>query len=435
MSHPFNQFNLQPYLIHAVDEIGFKEPTDIQAQVIPVIQQGRSVIGQSQTGSGKSHAFLLPIMNKIDPDKQEVQAVITAPSRELAEQLYEKALELASYSDKEIVVQSYVGGTEKSRQVDKLAVKQPHIAIGTPGRLYDLIDENALKVYKSGVFVVDEADMTLDMGFLEEVDKMASRLPDSLQMLVFSATIPESLQPFLRKYMDNPVMIESGTKQGLSDTVENWLISTQGRNKLNLVYEVLTMGQPFLALIFLNTKSNVDEMAKGLKEKGLKVAKIHGDIEPRERRRVMKQIQNMEYQYVVATDLAARGIDIEGVSHVVNVEIPRDLSFFIHRSGRTGRNEMSGIAITFYEPGEEKQIEELEKMGLVFQPKTIQKGEVVDTYDRKRREQRKDKGKGDAFDTELHGMRVKAKKKVKPGYKKKIQYHADKKKRKQKRND
>ena len=221
MSHPFNQFNLQPYLIHAVDEIGFKEPTDIQAQVIPVIQQGRSVIGQSQTGSGKSHAFLLPIMNKIDPDKQEVQAVITAPSRELAEQLYEKALELASYSDKEIVVQSYVGGTEKSRQVDKLAVKQPHIAIGTPGRLYDLIDENALKVYKSGVFVVDEADMTLDMGFLEEVDKMASRLPDSLQMLVFSATIPESLQPFLRKYMDNPVMIESGTKQGLSDTVEN----------------------------------------------------------------------------------------------------------------------------------------------------------------------------------------------------------------------
>lgn len=433
MSHPFDPFELQPYLMTAIQEIGFQEPTDIQEKVIPVIQKGRDVIGQSQTGSGKSHAFLLPILNKIDPDIPEVQAVIAAPSRELADQLYEKALELAKYSPKEIVVQNYVGGTEKSRQIEKLSGKQPHIAIGTPGRLYDLIEQNALVIYKASMFVIDEADMTLDMGFLEQVDKIATRLPDTLQMLVFSATIPESLQPFLRKYMDNPVMIQTGSKEGLSDTVENWLISTQGKNKLNLVYDVLTMGQPFLALIFANTKQNVDQLAAGLQEKGLKVAKVHGDIEPRERRRVMKQIQNMEYQYVVATDLAARGIDIEGVSHVINVEIPKDLSFFIHRSGRTGRNQMDGTAITFYEPGEETQIEKLEEMGVVFQPKVIQKGEVVDTYDRKRRAQRKDTTVGETFDTEIHGMRLKAKKKVKPGYKKKINYIAAQKKKKQQR--
>src|SRR5699024_2238879 len=143
-----------------------------------------------------------------------------------------------------------------------------------------------------------------------------------LQMLVFSATIPEKLKPFLKKYTENPVIIQAGSKEGLSDTIENWLISTKGKEKKQLVYEVLTMGNPYLALIFANTKSHVEEIADSLKEKGLKVATIHGDIQPRERRRVMKQIQNMEYQYVVATDLAARGIDIEGVSHVINVEIP-----------------------------------------------------------------------------------------------------------------
>lgn len=434
MNESFETFGLKPFLIEATQELGFQEPTEIQQKVIPVIQEGRNVIGQSQTGSGKSHSFLLPILNQIDPAKKEVQAVITAPSRELADQLYETALQLAAHSEEEIVVQNYVGGTEKSRQIDKLSGRQPHIAIGTPGRLLDLIKEQALLVYKAPVLVVDEADMTLDMGFLNQVDQLASRMPEKLQMLVFSATIPEKLQPFLKKYTENPVIIQVGSKEGLSDTVENWLISTKGKQKVKLAYDLLTMGHPYLALIFANTKSNVVEIAEELKAKGLKVAVIHGDVPPRERRRVMKQIQNMDYQYVVATDLAARGIDIEGVSHIVNMEIPKDLSFFIHRVGRTGRNRMDGTAITFYEPGQEKQIEELEKMGIQFIPKTIQNGQITDTYDRKRRETRKDVTAGQEFDPHLHGLRMKMKKNVKPGYKKKLQYIAKQKQRRNRKN-
>lgn len=159
-------------------------------------------------------------------------------------------------------------------------------------------------------------------------------------MLIFSATIPNKLKPFLKKYMENPLYEQIQPKDIISTNIENWLISTKGRERIDVIYELLTIGQPYLVMIFANTKVKVDEIADGLKSRGIKVAKIHGDIPPRERRRVMKQVQNLEYQFVVATDLAARGIDIDGVSHVINAEIPRDLDFFIHRVGRTGRKDL-----------------------------------------------------------------------------------------------
>jgi len=422
MTHPFDRFNLDNYLIEAIKEIGFDEPTEIQTKVIPEVKKGRDIIGQSQTGSGKTHAFLLPLFNQIDPAKKEVQLVVTAPSRELAEQLANAATQLAEHSSEEINVQSYVGGTDKNRQIQKLENAQPHVVIGTPGRLLDMLESNALRIHTSKYMVVDEADMTLDMGFLEDVDKIATRLPEKGQMLVFSATVPQKLQPFLKKYMNNPIVIEIENEQVIADTVENWLISTKGKNKIDLIHQLLTIGQPYLALVFANTKEYVDDIAHQLKKKGLKVAVVHGGIPPRERRRVMRQIQNLEYQYVVATDLAARGIDIEGISHVINAEVPQDLDYFVHRVGRTGRNQLSGIAITLYGPDDEKDIEIIEKRGISFQPKELKNGEVVDVYDRNRRDQRKGKNvhKSD-FDPEIHGMRKKLKKKVKPGYKRKIE--------------
>ncbi|WP_028273702.1 DEAD/DEAH box helicase [Atopococcus tabaci] len=434
MEHPFEQYKLKPFLIEAISEIGFQEPTEIQRLVIPKINKGRDVIGQSQTGSGKTHAFLLPLFNHIDPERQEVQVVVTAPSRELAEQLYQSAVQLASKSPQEIVVQNYIGGTDKERQIEKLTNRQPHVAIGTPGRLWDLTNSGALLVHTASHFVVDEADMTLDMGFLKQVDQLAGRLPDKLHMMVFSATIPEKLQPFLRKYMKNPELIQVDSQHKIAEAVENWLISTKGQNRLELIYELLTIGQPYLALVFANTKSNVDKIADYLIERGLKVAKIHGDIQPRERRQIMKRVQNLEFQYVVATDLAARGIDIEGVSHVINAEIPRDLEFFVHRVGRTGRNNLSGVAMTLYSPDEEKLIEQLEDKGISFQPKQLKNGEVMDTFDRKRREKRKDTQRKE-FDPEIHGMIKKAKKKVKPGYKKKLKQQIKRKKQVQQRRD
>ncbi|KRM59209.1 DEAD/DEAH box helicase [Secundilactobacillus malefermentans] len=420
----FNEFNLQPFLVEAIEELGFTEPTAVQKRLIPVIKSGKSVVGKSQTGSGKTHTFLLPIFDKIDPELDEVQSLITTPSRELAYQIYEAAKQLASHSEKPIRVVNYVGGTDKARQQSKLHHEQPQIVIGTPGRLLDLVKGGDLDIHTSRSFVVDEADMTLDMGFLSVVDQIASRLPNKLQMMVFSATIPQKLQPFLKKYMSNPVMEEIPVTSVISPTIDNWLISTKGQNKNDIIYNLLTMGEPYLALIFANTKSRVKEITKFLKQNGLKVAMIEGDLPPRERKRVMREVQNLDYQFVVATDLASRGIDIDGVSHVINDGIPEDLDFFIHRVGRTGRKGMAGIAITLYTPDEESKITEIESMGIKFQPKAIQNGEVVDSYDRNRRKQRSHGH--EELDGALKAKINKTKKKVKPGYKKKIKKEINK---------
>lgn len=421
----FETFAFQPFIYEALAEKKFTQPTPVQEKLIPVIQKGKSVVGQSQTGSGKTHTFLLPLFDNIDPNKEEVQLVITAPSRELATQIYAAAKQLATHATPEIRVTNFVGGTDKKRQIERLASHQPQVVIGTPGRILDLINERALKVHTASAFVVDEADMTLDMGFLEEVDKIASHLPEKLQMLVFSATIPEKLRPFLKKYMQNPVIEEIKAQAVISDTIENWLISTKGKNPDRLIYQLLTTGQPYLAIVFANTKQRANEITTYLREKGLKVAKIHGGIPPRERKRVMRQVQNLEYQFVVATDLAARGIDIEGVSHVINADIPEDLDFFIHRVGRTGRNQLHGTAITLYEPSQDELISAIEDLGVDFQPKEIKQDEIVDTYDRNRRKKREQK-KADELDPTLIGLVKKKKKKIKPGYKKKIQWEIDK---------
>lgn len=420
----FAAFQLQDYLLTAIADKGFKQPTEVQERLIPVIQAGRSVVGQSQTGTGKTHTFLLPIFNQLDSEQQNVQAVITAPSRELATQIYQAAKQLADFSGEEISIMNFVGGTDKLRQVERLATKQPHIVIGTPGRILDLVTSGDLLIHTTQVMVVDEADMTLDLGFLADVDQIAGRMPDNLQMLVFSATIPEKLRPFLRKYMNNPLIEEIKPKTVISETIDNWLISTKGKDVNQIIYQLLTIGHPYLAIVFANTKQRVDEISQYLKDQGLSVATIHGDILPRERKRVMKQIQNLDFQYVVATDLAARGIDIEGVSHVINAEIPDDLEFFIHRVGRTGRNQLPGTAITLYEPSDERKINEIEALGITFKPKEIKNDEVVDSYDRNRRQKREKKR--DELDTTLIGLVKKKKKKIKPGYKKQIQREIEK---------
>lgn len=420
----FAAFQLQDYLLTAIADKGFKQPTEVQERLIPVIQAGRSVMGQSQTGTGKTHTFLLPIFNQLDSEQQNVQAVITAPSRELATQIYQAAKQLADFSGEEISIMNFVGGTDKLRQVERLATKQPHIVIGTPGRILDLVTSGDLLIHTTQVMVVDEADMTLDLGFLADVDQIAGRMPDNLQMLVFSATIPEKLRPFLRKYMNNPLIEEIKPKTVISETIDNWLISTKGKDVNQIIYQLLTIGHPYLAIVFANTKQRVDEISQYLKNQGLSVATIHGDILPRERKRVMKHIQNLDFQYVVATDLAARGIDIEGVSHVINAEIPDDLEFFIHRVGRTGRNQLPGTAITLYEPSDERKINEIEALGITFKPKEIKNDEVVDSYDRNRRQKREKKR--DELDTTLIGLVKKKKKKIKPGYKKQIQREIEK---------
>ena len=236
----------------------------------------------------------------------------------MATQIYQATKQIAKHSETEIRVVNYVGGTDKQRQIEKLKVAQPHIVIGTPGRIYDLVKSGDLAIHKAHTFVVDEADMTMDMGFLDTVDKIAASLPKEVQILVFSATIPQKLQPFLKKYLTNPVMEQIKTSTVIADTIDNWLVSTKGRNKNEQILEMLKGMQPYLAMIFVNTKERADDLHSYLVSNGLKVAKIHGGIPPRERKRIMNQVKKLDFEYIVATDLAARGIDIEGVSHVIN---------------------------------------------------------------------------------------------------------------------
>ena len=413
----FSQYNFNDAINKSLKEIHFEEPTPVQEAVISLINKKKDIIVQSETGSGKTHAFLLPAMNALTSD-QEVQLLIATPSRELAYQIYEDTQAILKNYPEEYNAFIFVGGADRDRQRKKLEAHQPQIAIGTPGRLWDLISDNSLHVENVQRYVIDEADMTLDMGFLDVVDKITDKLPEDREMMVFSATIPQKLEPFLKKYMHGPQRVEIKNNSIIPKNVDNWLMFSHGRDKKEIIYQLMTIGEPYLVLVFANTKKTVDEIYHYLRNKGLKVARIHGGLTPRERKRTMKQVENMEYQFVIATDLAARGIDINGVSHVINAEIPDDLDFFVHRVGRTGRNKMSGIAITLYDPGEENKIDAIEHMSISFEPKDIKNGEIVEAVERDRRFTRK--ANQEKLDTKLVGYVKKQKTKRKPGYKKKI---------------
>ncbi|WP_409297647.1 DEAD/DEAH box helicase [Peribacillus sp. SCS-26] len=427
----FERFGFQNYIIDAVKDLGFDKPTEIQERVIPAINNGWSMIGQSQTGTGKTHAYLLPIMDKLDPRKEEVQAVISAPTRELANQIYLEAQKIAEHFPEEtpLSVKLFIGGTDKQRTIEKLK-RQPQLIIGTPGRIKDLVNENALNMYTAGLLVVDEADLMLDMGFIEDVDQFAAKMAEKTQMLVFSATIPEKLMPFLKKYMENPKYVQVSPEQATARKIEHVLIPLRHRNKYSLLHDVLTAYNPYLAIIFTNTKKKAEEVAYALNNKGLKVGRIHGDLTPRERKKMMKQINDLEFQYIVATDLAARGIDIKGISHVINFELPSDLDFYIHRTGRTARAEFSGIAATIYEPSDEDALNRLEKLGIEFKNVDLQNGEWTETEDRNKRKKRK-RQPDEINDTAKRLIQKPSK--VKPGYKKKMQYEIENFKKRQRR--
>ncbi|WP_456278261.1 DEAD/DEAH box helicase [Bacillus sp. AK128] len=417
----FEQFGLKEFVIEAILKLQFHQPTDIQSRLIPAILKGESVIGQSQTGTGKTHAFLLPLINNIDPERQEVQVVITAPTRELAHQIYEEVQKVISFNPA-ITAKNFIGGTDKQRTIERLKT-QPHIVVGTPGRINDLIKEKALLVYTADAMVVDEADLMLDMGFIFDVDQISSKMKEDLQMLVFSATIPEKLKPFLKKYMENPKYSHVEPKQVTAAKIDHYLIPLKHRNKNKLLVEVCKSVNPYLAIVFTNTKKMADTVADYLSENGITVGIIHGDLPPRERKKMMKQINDAEFQYVVATDLAARGIDIKGISHVINYELPSDLDFYVHRVGRTARAGLSGMAVTIYEPSDEDALNKLEKLGITFSNIDVRNNEWVEIGPREKRKGRKKEQT--EIDKKAKSF-IQKPKKVKPGYKKRLQQETQK---------
>lgn len=416
----FSDYNFQPFVTDAINELNFQKPTPIQQRMIPLIMKGKSAIGQSHTGTGKTHSFLLPIVEKIDPSKQELQAIITSPTRELATQIHKALQQLIEHSD--IQSKLFIGGTDKARSIAKLST-QPHIVVGTPGRIKDLMLEGALHVHTAKTLVIDEADLAFDLGFITDIDQFAGKMPEDLNMYVFSATIPEKLQPFLKKYMSSPEHVHIGDKRPVAEGIEFLAVPVRGKSKKNRLIEVLKGINPYLAIIFVNTKSFADEVAKHLNENGIKVGLLHGNLAPRDRKRMMQAVHDLEYQYIVATDLAARGIDIPGVSHVINLEIPDDLEFFVHRVGRTARAGLDGQAIALYQPEDEDALVRIEKMGISFKHMDVKDGEWSELKDRHARKNRpKQENEIDAKAKAL----VRKPKKVKPGYKRNMKWEMDK---------
>ena len=423
----YTDYQFKPFLQDAIAKLGFTEPTPIQKEMIPLVLKGKSAIGQAHTGTGKTHSFLLPIVERIVEDKQEVQAVITSPTRELAQQIFDALNQLIEGT--EITSKLFIGGTDKQRSIDRLKT-QPQIVVGTPGRIKDLVKENALLVHTAPILVVDEADLAFDMGFIEDIDGFASVMPDKLEMFVFSATIPEKLKPFLKKYMDAPVHIHMNDKRPVAEGINFILVPVRSKSRNTRLLDVIKGINPFLAVIFCNTRKNAEQVAGFLAEQGIRAGQIHGDLSPRDRKKMMKQIRDLEFQYIVATDLAARGIDIQGISHVINYEIPDDLEFFIHRVGRTARAGTKGTAITLFQPEDEDAIVRIEKMGIPFEQKDIKNGEWSELKDRHARKNRVKQE--DEIDKKAKAL-VRKPKKVKPGYKRNMKWEMEKVKKRERR--
>ena len=416
----FVNYNFKDYINKGLSAISFYETTPVQEIIIPLILDGKSVVGKSATGTGKTHAFLIPLLEKIDDLKSEVQAVIISPTRELAFQLYEETCKITKYNEN-IDVRLYVGGTNRDAEIERLNKKMPQIVIGTIGKIADLAaNANVLKIHTASMVVIDEADMVFGSKEADEIDRVFSKFEYLKQVCAFSATIPTGLVNFLNKYLmsnkqNRCELIDLSKKEISKDEIEYVFIPTKNQDKFALLVKILKTFTPYLALIFANTKNKVEEIAKYLSENGIKCVKVTGDLQTRERKQVLKRIKDGEVQYVVASDIASRGIDIEGASHIINFELPKEIEFFIHRVGRVGRNDLEGCAISLYDYDDDKYLESLRQKHLKCVYKKFVGDELV--YIKKRNNIHKST-KIQKIEEEVH-MRTPMPKKVKPGYKKK----------------
>ena len=408
----FNGFDLKEEIVNALNDLHFKSFTPIQQEILPLALNNKSLIGQSKTGSGKTHAFLIPIFNKLDINLKECQAIILSPTRELAMQIYNVCSHMNKFFNDEIDIRIYTGGSDRLKEIKRLENSQPQIVIGTPGRISDLtIKANALKAFTAKTLVVDEADMAFEIGFLDDIDLIAGRL-ENPQIMVFSATIKEEIKPFLRKYIQS----EKHVKVDLElNKIRHILIPIKGRDKFMLLSWLINNINPYLCLIFGNKKADCELIAEYLLNNNVKVGILHGGLGARERKRVLNDINNLKYQYVVVSDIAARGIDIQGVSHVINFSLPTDFEFYIHRSGRTARNNSDGISYSFTEFKNEDYWKSLENKGITFEYLDL-KPNGFNTYNPNRRI---DRVKPISEERKKAEKYVPKAKKVTPGYKKK----------------
>ncbi|KAB2953116.1 DEAD/DEAH box helicase [Heliorestis acidaminivorans] len=338
--------------------MGFEEPTPIQEKTIPPALEGKDLIGQAQTGTGKTAAFGIPIINKVMTRPEGLQAVVLAPTRELAIQVAE---ELNRISDKsEIHCLPIYGGQDITRQIRALK-KKPQIIVATPGRLMDHMRRKTIRLQEIQVLVLDEADEMLNMGFYEDVEKIMEETPKQKQILLFSATMPRQIQNLANRFMNEPLLITIKAKEVTIPLVEQHYIEVQERDKFDILCRLIDIQSPELSIVFGRTKRRVDELTEALKKRGYFAEGIHGDLTQGKRDSVLRQFRSGTVDILVATDVAARGLDITGVTHVYNFDIPQDSESYVHRIGRTGRAGQSGIAISFAIPRELEHLRSIER--------------------------------------------------------------------------
>src|ERR1700758_4783260 len=358
MTATFAELGLSEATLEALRDVGYEPPSPIQEQAIPSLLEGRDVIGQAQTGTGKTAAFGLPIMEYVDASEQTVQALVLTPTRELCIQVTQALRTYGAHTDIDVVA-VFGGAPIRSQQAQLRA--GGHVVVGTVGRVLDLISRHSLVLVDTRFVVLDEADEMLDLGFLEDVEKILSLTPSGRQTALFSATMPPPIRKLADRYMYEPELIKVEAATLTIDTVAQFQVPVDARHKPEMLVEVLSAEKPDQAIVFVRTKIRCDQLYRVLRDRGENVKALHGDMSQGSRDGVMLGFKGGRVPILVATDVAARGLDISTVTHVINYDVPTSPDVYVHRIGRTGRVGASGRAITFVEPRQKRELEAIER--------------------------------------------------------------------------
>lgn len=358
MSDDFAGLGIRPELVQALQRSGLKEPTPVQTQTIPLLLEGRDVVAQAQTGTGKTLAFLLPVLQRIDLNQPAVQALILTPTRELAIQITAEAKKLAPSVGANVL--AVYGGQDVERQINKLA-GETQVVVATPGRLLDHLGRGTVDLKHVSMLVLDEADQMLHMGFLPEVEGVIQRTARHRCTSLFSATMPDEIRSLARRYMRTPAQVKVQSRRITLDAIQQVVVETSEQGKVDALCQKLDEYNPYLGVIFCRTKLRADQLYDALTTRGYNADVLHGDLSQAKREQVMRRFREARIQFLVATDVAARGIDVEGVTHVFNYDIPHDVESYIHRIGRTGRAGETGVAVTFVTQRDYEHLRLIEK--------------------------------------------------------------------------
>jgi len=354
----FEEFNISEEILKAIDKLGYKNPSEVQTRVIPVALQGKDIIVKSQTGSGKTAAFAIPLCESADIEETEPQALVLTPTRELALQVSQDITNIGRYKKIRAIA---VFGKQPIEMQKKQLKQRVHIVVGTPGRTLDHIERGSIKLDKVKFLILDEADEMLSMGFIEQVEEVIKAVPKNRVTMLFSATIPESIEAICMKYMVEPVKIEINPEKLTVDKIEQVCYEVEEDKKISLLKRILYIDNPDSCIVFCRTKENVDSITVQMKNRHYSCIKIHGGMLQNDRLDAMDRFKKGEFRFLVATDVAARGIDVENITHIINYDLPLEKGNYVHRIGRTGRAGKQGKAITFATHHENKFLQAIEQ--------------------------------------------------------------------------